>query len=605
MKTIKLFFLCIAGLAFASCNDDFMQQIPETSVTTEGFFKSVSDLQVYVNGFYDDKNLYSEGWYQDDQSDNVTINTNENEMFRWALPDLRLVENADGWDDWESLRSVNVMLASLDDVAGSEADINHYVGIARYFRAWFYIRKIQHYSEVPWIDRPLTTTDELLYQAQQPRDETVRHIFEDLDYAAAHVKADMGNKTRVHRYCALALISRFALYEATYRKYHPELNLASTAGELLQRSVAASEELMNSGQFEITGAGTTDLSGECGTEGVVGALGFRSLFTSLDLSSNREIIHWRNYKVDQTEGNMSQLLMTTSSSYYSLSRSLQESFLTRDGRPYSTVTGYDRKTFTEVFADRDPRFAETFAYPGIYADYGAQKEYHTFKPLRGGYDLGKYFLRVNNRETTVGPSLGTYNGLPIYRYAEILLNYAEAKAELGQLTAEVIDKTVNRLRSRVGMPAFNAAREVDETLRSLYPNVTDASLLALRRERRVELAGEGFRREDIFRWYAGKTMELKISKQGIYVPSLPYVYDYSGDGVPDAGIAASSSAKTDDNVQWYYLNSNPFYLENGSSGFIRNTDDQNRHFDEPKDYYRPIPLTQTILNPNLKQPYGW
>ena len=605
MKTIKLFFLGIVGLAMASCNDDFMQQIPETSVTTEGFFKSVSDLQVYVNGFYDDENLYSKGWYQDDQSDNVTINTGDNEMFRWALTDQRLPENADGWDDWKSLRSVNVMLASLDNVAGSEADINHYVGIARYFRAWFYINKVQYYSEVPWVDRPLSTTDDLLYQAQTSREETVRHIFEDLDYAAAHVKADMGNKTRVHRYCPLALISRFALYEATYRKYHPELNLASTAGELLQRSVAASEELMNSGQFDITGAGTTDLSGECGTEGVVGATGFRSLFTSLDLASNREIIHWRNYKKDLTGGNMSQLLMTTSSSYYSLSRSLHESFLTKEGKPYSTVAGYGRKTLTEIFVDRDPRFAETFAYPGIYADNNGKKEYHTFKPLRGGYDLGKYFMRVNSSETSAGSSLGQFNGLPIYRYAEILLNYAEAKAELGQLTADVLDRTVNRLRSRVGMPAFDAAREVDETLRSLYPGVTDQSLLALRRERRVELAGEGFRREDIFRWYAGKVMELDISKQAMYVPSLPYVYDYTGDGVPDAGIAANANAKTDDNVQWYYLNSEPFYLDSGSSGYLRNAEDQNRHFDAPKDYYRPIPIEQTVLNPNLQQPYGW
>jgi hypothetical protein len=583
-----------------------MQQIPQTDITVEGFFNSVSDLETYVYGLYTDGNLYSEGlgWLDDMQSDNVTINTNENEMYRWLLNDQLLSDNAGGWDDWNSLRSVNVMLTNLDRVAGSEADINNYVGIARYFRAWFYIDKVQSYSDVPWIDRPLSTTDEALYAAQTPRTEVVQHIFDDLDYAATWMKADMGNKTRIHKYCASALISRFALYEATYRKYHPELGLSSTVNELLQKSITASEELINSGLFEITGAGVTDLSGES-LPGVLGATGFRSLFIVLDLSSNKEIIQWKQNGERITANNSDLLMATSGSDKYSLSRSLQESFLTRDGRPYSTVAGYDRKSFAEVFVDRDPRFAETFAYPGISNETSGRQTYHTPNPQRGGYSMGKYFMRVHNRETFAGASLGQYNGLSIYRYAEILLNYAEAKAELGQLTADVLNKTVNLLRDRVGMPHFDAAREVDATLRSLYPNVTDPALLALRRERRVELAGEGFRLTDINRWYAGKVMELDISKQGIYVPPMPYVYTVPGTGNVGFGIAATQSDKTPANVRWYYLDREPFYLSGNASGFIRNVDDENRHFDEPKDYYRPIPRQQIILNPNLHQPYGW
>jgi hypothetical protein len=156
------------------------------------------------------------------------------------------------------------------------------------------------------------------------------------------------------------------------------------------------------------------------------------------------------------------------------------------------------------------------------------------------------------------------------------------------------------------MPHFDPAREVDATLQSLYPGVTDPALLALRRERRVELAGEGLRLLDINRWYAGKVMEMDISKQGIYVPALPYVYDVTNDGNPDYGIAASESDKTDANVTWVYPGAeSAFYLENGTSGYIRNQEDQNRRFDEPKDYYRPIPKAQTTYNPNLTQPYGW
>ena len=599
----------VALLGLASCNDDFMQQIPQTAITPEGFFTSAGDLEMYVNGLYTDDQLYSkgEGWLDDMQSDNVTINTNDNdnEMYRWLLSDQRSPDNAAGWSSWSSLRSINVMLANLDRVTGSEADVNHCVAVARYFRAWFYIGMVQDYSAVPWIDRPLSTTDEALSAPQTPRAEVVQHIFDDLAYAAEWLKADMGNKTRVHKYCALALTSRFALYEGTFRKYHPELGLAPTANEMLQKSIEASEALISSGLFEITGAGTTDLSGES-LPSVTGATGFRSLFVSLDLSSNKEIIHWRQY--GETIGsNMSDLLMMTSSSdRYSLSRSLQESFLTKEGKPYATVSGYDKKSFAEVFADRDPRFAETFAYPGVKQEINGQISYHVPNPQRGGYSMGKYFMRVHNRDTYKGASLGQYNGLSLYRYAEVLLNYAEAKAELEQLTAEVANQTVNLLRNRVGMPSFDANREVDATLRSLYPNITDPILLALRRERRVELAGEGFRLSDVNRWYAGKVFELAISKQGAYVPSMPYVYTVPGQSSAGYGVAATASGKTGANVKWYYLDKEDFYLSgNASSGFIQNKGDDNRHFDEPKDYYRPIPRQQIILNPALIQPPGW
>jgi hypothetical protein len=580
-----------------------MQQVPQTAITTEGFFNSVSDLSTYINGLYSDWNLYDGGSYDDAHSDNVAITTPNNEMYQWLLSDQRSPENAGGWNDWGSLRSINVFLSNLDRVTGNEADINHYIGIARYFRAWFYIQKVRDYSDVPWIDKPLSTTDEELYAAQTPRAEVVQRIFEDLDYAVTWIKADLGDRTVIHKYCPLALISRFALYEGTWRKYHPEVGLASTANEMFQKSIAASEELMNSGHFEITGAGTTDLSEES-VPGVTGAEGFRSLFISMDLSGNREVIQWKRYG-ERIGANMSDLLMTSSGSdKYSLSRSLQESFLTRDGKPYSTVAGYDRKSFTEVFTDRDPRFAVTFAWPGINTITNGAKEYRIPNPQRGGYSQGKYLLKDFNRNTFAGASLGQYNGLAIYRFAEILLNYAEAKAELGQLTADVIDRTVNLLRNRVEMPHFDPAREVDATLQSLYPNVADRALLALRRERRVELAGEGFRLWDINRWYVGKAFELDISKQGIYVPSLPYVYTVPGSNI-GIGIATTENAKGPENVQWYYLDKEPFYLSNGSSGFVRNKDDQNRHFDEPKDYYRPIPRQQIVLNANLHQPHGW
>jgi hypothetical protein len=609
MKT-KIYLLVLASFLFGlhACNDDFLEQYPQTSITPERFFRTVNDLQLYVSGLNNDGKLNSGGWYSDLESDNVAIGTNwwsTNNMYSFILKDTYSPQNValDTWnkDAWGSLRAINLMLTHLDQVEGSAEDINHYAGIARYYRAWFYIEKVNNYSDVPWIDKPLSGDDELLYAGHTPRAEVVQHIIEDLDFAATYIlDKNNNNKTNISRYCALALLSRFALYEGTFRKYHAELGLSSTANEFLQKAVDASLQVINSGLFNLAPANNVDLG-----NGITGSESFRSLFSSFDLGSNPEIIEWVEYRVDIKAHNADRLM--NNSNYYSLNRSLQESFLTKDGLPYSQVSNYDKKTYAEVFVDRDPRLAETVAYPGAHEINGDELIPHRTPPTRGGYDQIKYFVRQIGREYKTPNGLGQYNGLPIYRYGEVLLNYAEAKAELGQFDQAAADLTVNKLRTRVGMPSFNASREVDATLQSLYPNVSDPTILALRRERRVELACEGLRLWDINRWYAGKVFTLDISKQGIYVPSLPYLYDVDGDGDNDYGIITSDSQKTNEEISWLTI-SEPsieggFYRD--AAGFIRNGGDQTRTFVEPKHYYRPIPQGQIVLNPNLTQPPGW
>lgn len=593
--------MAVGLFGITACNDNFMEQVPQTQVTVAGFFKSTNDLQTYVNGFYKDGNLFATPPFNDEQSDNTTIKINS-EIYQWLLTDQRTPQNAGGWDGWNSLRSINVMLTNLDNVEGTEADINHYVGVARYFRAWFYIDKISAYSDVPWIDRPLDTNDPALYETQTPRAEVVEHVLEDLEFAAANIQSDLGDKTHITNYAALALLSRFCLYEGTYRKYHSELGLASTANAFLQRAASAAEDIINSRQFEITGGGTTDLG-----NGMTGALGYRDLFVSKDLSGNREVILWRAYDIDKTYGlNQSDDMMDDRGRTYSLSRSLHESYLTSDGLPYSSVANYNKKTWAEVYVNRDPRFCEMFAYPGVYDEIPGQSlYYHYTEPHRGGYDQVKFFPRIATREWKGDRNgLGQYQGLPFYRYGEVLLNYAEAKAELGQWSQEVADQSINKLRDRVLMPHFDANKEYDATLQSLYPNISDKTILAVRRERRVELAGEGLRLWDINRWAAGKVYELTISKQGMYIPQLPYAYDVTGDETLDYGIADSEATRGSDNVVWLDVQGNTtFYID--ADGFIRNLDDDARRFDEPKDYYRPIPIGQIVLNPQLKQPYGW
>jgi hypothetical protein len=596
---------------FASCSEDFLLRTPETEISTGDFFKTADDLKAYVNGFYNDgglliRNQYS-GWENsalvDFESDNAAFWQHRNYAVLLGVGSPLTIG---GWNDWGSLRHVNVMLDNLGNAAAVvPAELNHYAGIARYFRAMFYINKVQGYSDVPWYNKVLTSSDPDIYKTQDSRAAVVDSILADLEFAAFGIKEDIGNRTQVNRFVALAQLSRFCLYEGTYRKYHPELNLASTANRFLERAASAADEIIVSGKF---GLATGSVAEVIPGTGIMGCKAFRDIFSSLSLKDNPEILMWLEFG-GIIRNRLGNLMSSNTHRQYSLSRSLMESFLLRDGRPFSTVADYDKKEFKDIFANRDPRMAETFAYPGAHMIDPDRYVLHV--PDGGGYDQIKYFPESNSEQTA--DNSGGWTGIPLYRYAEVLLNYAEAKAELGDLKEFDIARSINLLRERVGMEAFDAAREVDADLRAQYPGITDNNILALRRERRVELAGEGFRKQDIHRWSVGALQVATSSLQGIYVPQLPYLYDSDGTGPGGmVGIVKNEAAKNalpqnvqDQATNWHYLDEQELYLENGTYGHVRKNGDKLRSFVSPKYYYTPIPHDQIVLNPNLKQSPYW
>jgi hypothetical protein len=607
MKRISIYIITLIGVAalFTACSEDFLDRVPETDITGSGFFKTVSDVEIYVNKLYDIAKPNYEN--NDATSDNVTTNTYGNEAWNMLHGVLNRENVEPGtWDvdKWAPLRAINYLLENLQDVSGSEADLQHFTGIARFFRAWFYIGMVNRYSDVPWIDRALSSDDPDVYGAADPRTLVVDNILADLEFASANIRTTQGNRTRINRYTALAVLSRFCLYEGTFRRYHPELNLASTAEPFLQRAATAAEEIMNSEQFEITGQGVLDMGND-----MYRAPGYQELFHSMDLSGNREIILWIDHTLNGA-GVLNHVLETT----FSLSRSLMESFLMKDGSRFTAQPGYETKTFVEVFKNRDPRLAQVFAYPGFTYYIGP---YYP-RPSLGGYGQLKFFPIYQQQERGGGVYLAA---LMVFRYGEVLLNYAEAKAELGTLTQNDLDRSITLLRNRVEMPRLDMAAanaSVDPVLEAQYPGVSGANkgvLLEIRRERRVELACEGLRLWDLNRWYAGRLFGER--QQGIYIPALG-AYDVTGDGVNDVvlldrvGDEAAYSAEEREKLLFYYLhdengNENLIYLENGTSGHLMPTMDNiyGKEFKEPQYYYRPIPIGETVLNPNLKQPFGW
>jgi hypothetical protein len=596
MRTKKyMLLLFLVGSIFSSCNDDFMNKFPETSISSENFFNTVNDLEIYTNNLYDFLG-YS---YDDIFSDNLSIYTggsNVDNMLRGQLsPD-----NVGGWtkSTWSTLYKINFMLDNLGRVTGSAADINHFVGIAKFHRARFYYNMVKTYGDVPVYTKSLTNTDiDLLYKGRDSRTDVVNLIMEDLDFAVKNIKVGSGN-TRINKYAALQELARISLYEGTYRKYHSELKLESTANSFFEKAAAAADEIMKSGKYEITGQG---------------AAGYQALFVSADLTTNKEIILRRDFDKVLGVGNNSHTVLNWQ---WSLSRSLADSYLMKDGTPATSDPNYSKKGYVDMFKDRDPRMAETILCPNMIFEGDKNP---TFPKVNfGGLSQLKFYPR--KPELRLGWGLN-YTDLPIYRYAETLLIYAEAKAELGIISQTDLDLTINKIRTRVGMPQLNTSVAIDPVLAAQYPAVSGAQnalILEIRRERRVELACEGFRYDDIRRWAAGNLLENSF--EGFYVPALGAI-DFTGEGEPDIAILNSPSdlapisGLTDaqkKNLIYYYLKDasgkdNTFYLSEGNKGNIRFRVDLDypKKFESPKYYYLPLPFDQIRDNPNLKQLYGW
>ena len=601
MKKISFYIgLGMLAAATVSCKKEFLDRFPKTEVTQETFFNTPQDLETYTN------TLYGQLQYGTDDinSDNISSYSGGGEVDALVRGSVT-PNNTGGWskDEWAKLRRINFMLDNVHKTTGDATAIKHYIGIARFFRAWFYMGKMARYSDVPWYNTALSTDNEQLYKGRDPRAQIADSILNDLTFAVENIKPDEGNRTRVSKWVALALMTRFGLYEGTYRKYHGELNLAGDHTRFLEKAVWAADELMKSGRFVIhnTGAGAAD---------------YRTLFSSSSLAGNKEMIQWADHQQSLGVGNNTHVVLGWT---WSLSNSLAATYLMKDGTPFTAQPDYDKKGFIDMFANRDPRLAETVAPPGFSPNQDGKP--YIAKPNLGGLDQVKFYPR--NPAQRQG-WVANYTGLPVFRYAEVLLAYAEAKAELGTITQADLGKTITLLRARVQMPALDAAAanaNPDNVLALEYPAVTGPNkglLLEIRRERRVELACEGLRYDDLMRWKAG--MRLQDAQGGMYVAALGAM-DVTGDGKPDIAILASPKDESPiaglpedvkKGLSKFYLKDengkdNNFYLQNGTSGKILFTRDrdQPRVFQEPKYYYRPVPQDQLILNSQLKQIFGW
>lgn len=595
MKKIKYIMMAGFALFITSCNKEFLDRYPQTAVTPDVFFNTEEDLSLYINGLLD---LPSRGSYLNDQSTDNAATTAAVEIKNMMTGSPSSQTITGGWS-WGRLRSINYFLENYHKANITAEAKNHYAGLARYYRAVFYHNMVKRYSEVPWYSTTLNPGDEDLFKTQDSRALVMDSVMADLEFAVANVRENVPTGTP-GKWAVVLMEAKIALYEGTYRKYHTYLDLQSSADALLQRAVGAAESIISSGNFSIYNTGNPTVD-------------YFTLFDSQDLLGNSEVILVNIY--DQNRNRSQNINGTVFGDYeQSPSRDLVQTYLMADGSRFTDQPGYETFGFVKEFENRDPRLAQTLVYPGWVREPDDLPYIQRLNKNFTGYHQLKGY--VNSTDQTTLNSVD----FPVHRYAEALLILAEAKAELGILTQEDLDRSVNLLRRRVALPDLilaDANANPDPIQAAKFPNLSGANqgvILEIRRERRVELAFENSRYDDLMRWHAGKLLEQ--IPEGMYFPGVGD-YDVTGDGIPDIKLIPDGQTIPADREQnelgvplvYYTIGSfggnAGVYLQHGVSGGTMITDNRTRTFLEPKYYYRPVPNTQIALNPNLRQLFGW
>ena len=482
MKYLIQSILVAVTLLTVSCND-YLDRFPKDSFSEPTFFKTENDLIYYANQFYG--SLPVQRMDNDNNSDNmVPQNINTFLAGTYTVPG-----SGGGWasGDWANIRSCNYFLEHYSRAETSFKE--RYAGEVRFFRALFYWYKVVNFGDVPLLLKALDDNSEELYGPREKREKVMDEVvLEDLKFAVANLpEKNQAAAGRLHKDAARALMSRICLWEGTYRKYR---NIEG-ADTYLDACVKASEELMDAG-YDIYSTGNTDED-------------YRNLFIQKDLRSNPEAIFYRAYITDKNTHNYTR---QASENNTGMSKDFVDSYLfLDDGKPIGlTSHPYDDSTPAKECEGRDPRYTQTIATPGFIMTL---PDLAVNLPAIGTSRTSTGYWNIKGRSSDLAQFNADKSDLDlfIFRYAEVLLNYAEAKYELtGSLTIAELDKSINLIRDRVGMPHLTTNPDADPNAVN-YGYTVAPLLYEIRRERRIELVGEGFRFNDIIRWKAGKLIE--------------------------------------------------------------------------------------------------
>lgn len=577
--------LLATAVSFSSC-DDFLTRDPQDTVTdVPSFWNNEENLRTsfldYYTYFFPG---YRSGWNRADNfaETNVADWTDDNAqevatLFTKVAP----TTDADNWN-FKKIRNMNLLLSRIQSSSLGEEAKNHWSGVARLFRAMEYAKLVQKFGDVPYYDAVVGSTDnEQLYRARDPRTTVMDKVNEDLAFACANIRVNDGTKgLTVNRAVAQGFASRIMLFEGTWQKYHA--NNTAKAAEYLKAAKDYAAALMQTNAYSI-------------------APSYKSLTTSEDLAGNPEIIMYRSY-VENVVMHSLMSFQNTEHEKSSPSRSFVDAFLTKNGLPIHQAgnTDYKGKEYAKEIQNRDPRLADNIdeesglRLNGVAAVYAAS-----------GYYANRY-VNKDLINKPGGMSSTNTTDAPVMKLNEVMLNYIEAAAELAELgqytlTQADFDKTINAIRDRQStqMPhltlAGNALKVNGVEINDPDRDATVKPIIwEIRRERRVELAYEGLRFNDLRRWgkleYADMTKNKKLN-MGAWINKADY---------PENAEALAKITLCDENGK----------IVTGNEGYIMPiTEVAKMRVMADKDYLYPIPVDQITMYENhgfkLTQNPGW
>lgn len=569
--------------ALLSSCDQFLDKKPTDSIIDTPEYWSVYDnVQMQTNRLYNNYLGYggSTGDFyfkslNDDQAD-PNFTTGEGNWPYNSAPG-----NEPQWKNpYVQIRGCNYIISGVRQGSLSTADKHYFEGIARLNRAYQYFTLVKKYGDCVWESEVVKTTDsDILYGPRTSRDVVMDSVIADLQYAAATIGNNKSTgSTAWSGNLANAMLADAALFEGTFCKYRTleENGLAPNAEraqKYLTIAANAAQEVMNAGY---------KLKDEYGT-----------VYNSLDLSSNSEAIFFKAYSQPSASFGHGTIAYTNSSTpMKGLSRDAFNAFLFLDGKPLAT-TSMDRNDAAEIVDGRpvienllkvrDQRLRVLIDNGLGFNEKMYYNRYEGSPNMQSstGYTVRKFYtpLLTNYQLETIGQNI---TQCPLYSLAPVLLAYAEAKAELGTITQDDLDKTVNALNGRAGLPAMSLNPEADPA------NNMDVSPLIweIRRCRRCELMFDGNRYWDLIRWHQlellATTADNRAVLQGANLINVP------ADQLSNVQVVES-----------------PLYEGSTVMGkYINVTPTMNRAWN-PRYYLYPIPTTQLTLNPQLKQNLGW
>lgn len=587
-------FVAASILPFSSCSD-FLDREPITKPEAGNFLTGAIQVENYINGLYMTLPSFSKFGLgvrsEEKNSDNIIAEKydarlhGQNNQFSGA---------SDWQTGYQNLRKVNYFFHNYKVPEAQEnEDVLSLKGEAYFLRAYWHFDLLKKFGSIPVMDAfwDENATIAGLQIPAKTRNEVARFILSDL-VEAKNLLHSRGKYSgiRINKEAAMVLAMNVALYEGTWEKYHSSDDFASSTNE----SNYFLGEVINWGN-ELFGCGI-DLYKTGQNPGDA----FAALFNSKDLSGMGEVLLWRKYSSDEgvfhdVNGNL-KAGVVDSEGAAGITQSLVDNYLNADGT-FIDPTNEKFKDFKETFEGRDPRLIQTVmnegakfasaitATPMHLEEYTDEKK-NTISPPKLAGDgntrsLTGYHIRLGIDTTFVSGNGET--ALPIIRYAEGLLAYAEAAAELEMWSDDIANKTLKALRERAGVKYLAPAKDANFTD---FGYTLTPVLQEIRRERRSELALQGFRLDDLMRWKADKLIVGKRGK-GAYVGDESILFkSYS----PDNQKRIRERLTLDDN-KWADPMAGAL-----PSGY---------QFHADRDYLLPIPPSELELNKKLKQNPKW